>query len=241
MLPPIKGLIENTLIDWEGKIASILFLPGCNLRCPYCHAGHLVGAPEALEAIPFEAIERLGVEHRGWIDGMVISGGEPTLHAGLPELCERIRALGLLVKLDTNGTHPEVVEGLLERDLLDYVAMDVKAPFDERYEPVTGVSCDVDTLRRSAMLIMDSGVEHEFRMTVCPRFTAAEEVVEAARGIRGAAQFILQRFNPEDCLDPSLRNVKPYTPEDLKEFAAKAREFVSRCFLRGDAVAEAAD
>lgn len=241
MVPPIKGLIENTLIDWEGRIASILFLPGCNLRCPYCHAGHLVSSPNDLESIPFEAISALARRHTGWLDGIVISGGEPTLHSGIAELCARIRSLGLAVKLDTNGTRPDVLESLLAQDLLDCVAMDVKAPIGAKYHEVTGTTCDLDAIRESAMALIESDIEYEFRMTVCPTFTTEEEVVGAARDIRGARRFILQQFHPESCADKALRSVRPYTRETLKEFAAKAGKFVRHCSVRGEPVDIAAD
>lgn len=241
MLPPIKGFVENTLLDWEGRIASILFLPGCNLRCPYCHAGHLVSAAGALESIPFETVEALARKHRGWLDGVVISGGEPTLHEGLFDLCDRIRALGLQVKLDTNGTRPQVLRSLLDLGSVDYVAMDVKAPLNEKYHAAAGVECDVDAIRQSVLALMESDVDYEFRMTVCPALASEEDVHATAMDVRGARRFVLQPFKPELCRDPSLRTVRPYPRNALKQFAAKAGKFVAQCFVRGEPVPQAAE
>jgi pyruvate formate lyase activating enzyme len=235
VIPPIKGFIENTLIDWEGKIASILFLPQCNFRCPYCHSPHLVTTPNDLESIPFESVSDLLKRHSGWIDGVVITGGEPTLQDGLPELAERIKKMGLLVKLDTNGTAPDVVRQLIHDRLVDYVAMDIKAPFSaERYEPVAGVPCDIAALEDTAALLLQNGGDYEFRTTVCPAFLNSDDVVQIAQAIRGAKRYILQLFQPKSCLDPAMLSVQPYTRAQVRSFAARASEFVSTCTVRGD-------
>ncbi|MEW6355065.1 MAG: anaerobic ribonucleoside-triphosphate reductase activating protein [Planctomycetota bacterium] len=240
MLPPIKGFIPNTLIDWEGRIASIIFLPGCNLRCPYCHAGHLVGAPNTLESIPFDSLEEKARSQRGWLDGVVISGGEPTLHNTLAELCERIRSLGLGVKLDTNGTRPDHLRFLIEKGLVDCVSMDVKAPLD-KYPQATRADCDVAAVRESITMLLDGDLEYEFRMTVCPAVSTEEDVMNTAKEIRGARVFYLQQFNPEFAMDPSLRDVRPYPREQLREFAQKASRFVNLCVVRGEPLPVAAD
>lgn len=241
MIPPIKGFIENTLIDWEGKIASILFLPQCNFRCPYCHSPHLVIDPNGLESIPFEAISELFKRQRGWIDGVVITGGEPTLQDGLPELAEKIKAMGLLVKLDTNGSHPEVVRQLKADHLVDYVAMDLKAPLDaEHYARVAGVPCDTAALEETIAILRTNGLDHEFRTTVCPAFLDGDDILQIAESIQGARRFVLQPFQPKTCLDPALLEVQPYTREQLRAFAAQATKFVPNTTVRGDSDSPAA-
>jgi len=238
MLPAIKGLIENTLIDWEGKIAATIFLPSCNFRCPYCHAGYLVQAPNRLESIPFSAVAGLIARHKGWMDGIVISGGEPTLHDGLVDLTMEIKRLGLGVKLDTNGSKPQIVNTLLKTGQVDCVAMDIKAPLNDKYHQVAGKQVDVSALERSVSIIMDWDGEYEFRMTVCPAFTGEQDVVEAARSVGGAKTFVLQQFKPDFCMSKELRKVKPYNKETLNEFAQQASKYVKECRVRGEPVEE---
>ncbi len=232
--PPIRGFIENTLIDWDGKIACEVFLPGCNLRCPFCHAGHLLTNSGELESIPISAVTDCIDRHKGWIDGVVISGGEPTLHPNLGNMIEKFRSHGALVKLDTNGTRPEIIKDLIERKLIDAISMDIKTALDERYYEAAGVRCDLDAIRRSTHLIMDSSIEYEFRTTVCPAFVGLDELRSIAQSIRDAKKYILQQFKPGDCLDPAMNKLVAYPRETLREFAAQLRQYVELCIVRGD-------
>jgi pyruvate formate lyase activating enzyme len=204
--PPIRGLIENTLIDWEGKVACEIFLPTCNLRCPFCHAGHLLTNDGSLESIPVSSVTGVLDRNRGWIDGVVISGGEPTIHLTLPALIEELRSHGALIKLDTNGTRPDVLDDLMHRGLIDAVSMDIKAPLDDRYYEAAGVVCNLDVIRESIRLIMASGIDYEFRTTVCPDYHDLDVLIDIGRGIRGAKRYVLQPFRPGFCLDPSLNS-----------------------------------
>ncbi len=235
MLPPIKGFIENTLIDWEGKIASIVFLPLCNWRCGYCHATHLVAGNNELESIPLSAVTSLLDSHKGWIDGVVITGGEPTLHSGLDQLCEEFKNRSLLVKLDTNGSIPRVLRNLTERKLIDYVAMDLKAPLTARYAEIARAKVDLLDIHDTIEHLIGSQIEHEFRMTVCPTLLGEDDVLAAARAVRGAQRFILQQFSPQRCLDKAFETITPYPRERLVEWAAKCAPFVKAAYLRGDA------
>jgi len=232
--PPIRGFIENTLIDWEGKIACEVFLPTCNLRCPFCHAGHLLTNDGELESIPVSAVTDCLDRHKGWIDGVVLSGDEPTLHPGLDALIEEFRRHGAMIKLDTNGTRPEVLEDLIARKRIEAVSMDIKAPFDGRYHAAAGRACDVDAIRRSAELIMASDLEYEFRTTVCPAFLGPDDLHDIAQAIRGARKYILQQFRPGHCLDPAVDAVEPYPRDILREFAAGLKPYVGLCLVRGD-------
>src|SRR3989304_7120705 len=127
----IKGFIESSLIEWEGNIVAILFLPHCNLRCPYCHATHLVKKPNELESIPLEVVERRIEKNKSWLDGVVITGGEPTLHDEVDLLIKPFKDMGLKVRIDSNGTNPDKLEDLIQSELIDCVAMDIKAPLRE--------------------------------------------------------------------------------------------------------------
>ncbi|HUW57791.1 MAG TPA: anaerobic ribonucleoside-triphosphate reductase activating protein [Planctomycetota bacterium] len=234
MFPNIKGFIQNSLIDWPGRIASIVFLPGCNFRCPFCHAAHLVVRPNELESIPFDSIRASLVERADWIDGVIISGGEPTTSEGLPALVEAIGALGFPVKLDTNGSHPEIVESLVAGGVVQAISMDVKAPLDERYKRLAGVEVDLEAIRRSIGFLLSGGVaEYEFRTTVPPGFLDGDAIVEIARTIEGAKAYVLQDFQGVDCIDASLAGLKPLGPEVLRGYAERARAYVQRCWVRG--------
>jgi len=235
-LPPVAGYHPVTLIDWPGRLAAILFLPRCNLRCPFCHAGSLLGDP--VETIPFDAILEHLRSRDGWIDGVVLCGGEPTLWPGLERLCRTIRGAGLAVKLDTNGTRPDVLAHLLDAGLLDAVAMDLKAPVDERYHRATGTTVDLAAIERSIDLLMADRVDYEFRTTVCPAFLGEDEIVAMGRRIAGAARWILQRFEPANALDPALRTTEPTSPTLLSALAVAGRRFVRRCAVRGQPEAQ---
>lgn len=234
MFPPIKGFIENTMLDWEGALASVVFLPGCNFRCGYCHAGHLLETFPSDESIPVESVLMNLRRQRGWVDGVVISGGEPTLHRNLTQLVRAFKAEGIGVKLDTNGSHPEVLNQLLYDELLDYVAMDFKAPLDERYEQVAGGPVDLDAIRGSMSLLIAGDVPYEFRTTVCPRDLTGDDILEMAQTITGAKLYYLQAFRPLHCLDHSLLDVKPYNPDEMRELCKLAAPYVQRCMVRGD-------
>jgi len=149
----IKGFTKNTLMDWSGKIASILFLPVCNFRCPYCHASELVVDSSAIPNIQVAEIDEYLQANRGWIDGVVITGGEPTLQTNLLQLIDHLREQDLAIKLFTNGSRPAVVRELIETSRLDAIAMDVKAPLDERYNKAAGVEVDTSAIRQSIELI----------------------------------------------------------------------------------------
>jgi pyruvate formate lyase activating enzyme len=229
VMPQIKGFRKNTLLDWEGKIACIIFLPGCNLRCPYCHTSALVTEPGTQPDIPLDEVDDYLEKNHGWIDGVVITGGEPTLHPGLVGLVDHFIALGLQVKLFTNGTRPEVVRELIESGRLASISMDVKGPLDQRYQRAAGAPVDLDAIRESIDAVRDSGIRYKFRTTVCPAILGYADVVETARSLRGARVFNLQQFRPVDCLDPSFENIRPYPLEELRRMAEAAGEFVEQC------------
>ncbi|MBE3070140.1 MAG: anaerobic ribonucleoside-triphosphate reductase activating protein [Planctomycetes bacterium] len=231
-LPPIAGYHPTTLIDWPGRLAAIVFLPGCNLRCRFCHAEALLALPD--EAIPLQAVLDHVASREGWIDGVVVCGGEPTVWPTLPDLCRTLRGAGLDVKLDTNGTRPEVVRALLDEGLVQAVAMDVKAPLDQRYREVCAApDLDLDALGRTIDLLMAGEAEYEFRTTVCPAFIDEAEIRAIGRRIAGARRWVLQRFEPARALDPDLRTVAPLGPARLEALAEIGRTYVSRCLIRG--------
>jgi pyruvate formate lyase activating enzyme len=226
----IKGFLETSLLDWPGKLAAVLFLPGCNFRCPYCHNHPLVLHPEGFESIPLKYILKRLRELREWIDGVCVSGGEPTLSPHLPFLLEQMKAEGWAVKVDTNGSFPAKIHELMERHLVDCVAMDIKAPLDPiSYSQCAGVSVDISAIRESISVLADGGVDYSFRMTVVPGLLREEQICEAAHQLVGIGRLLLQDFNPFNPLNPELKRVKPAGEMELQ----RMQERVDAIFGQG--------
>lgn len=218
----IKGFLETSFVDWPGNVVSVLFLPGCNFRCPFCHNHSLVLNPEGYEDIPLENILNRLDEMGGWVDGVCITGGEPTIHPLLPSLIQEIKGLGLRVKLDTNGSHPHVLRSLGEEGLVDFVAMDVKAPLDElSYARAAGVPVDLQKVRESISFLTKAKVEHEFRITIVPALHREEDLLQLARQLRGSSSLTPQNFDPQDPLDGRLKGISPYPEEWLGEMGER--------------------
>ncbi len=234
MLPPIRGFIESSLIEWEGQISSIVILQGCNLNCPFCHSAHLISREMPAEVVPLDGILAFLEGRRAWVDGVVISGGEPTVHPELPELLAAFKGLGLGIKLDTNGTAPGMLSDLIDMGLVDYVAMDLKAPLTaKRYARAAGGAVDLEAVKRSARLLLKGRVDYEFRTTVCPAVVRLEDLPEMARSVAGARRYVLQQFTPETAGSPELRATQPYPKEQLAEIARSLAGTVTDCCLRG--------
>jgi pyruvate formate lyase activating enzyme len=231
---PIKGFQEITLTDWEGKVASIIFLGGCNFRCGFCHSSDLVMNHKSIPDIPFAGIEEFLKVKKTWVDGVEITGGEPTLYGkALLELTAHIRRLGFKVKLDTNGTNPFLIKKIIESNAVDYIAMDIKAPLNRKsYE--NAVSCDVnmENIIRSKDIILNSNLDYEFRTTVVPGIINESNILMMAADIKGAKKYCIQQFVPRDTLDKKYLSVKPYQAEVLEEMARKAGHYVKKVVLR---------
>jgi len=225
----IKGFLETSFVDWPGKLCSVMFLPSCNFRCSYCHNSELVLHPDMIANIPFDqVIERLQ-DMQGWIDGVCVSGGEPTIHPFLPHLLQAIRQQGLLTKLDTNGGRPEMLAALLNDKLIDYVAMDIKAPLaEDAYCKVTGVRGMTENVKKSIDIIRTSNVPYEFRFTVLPSYHQPEDIFRVAEALCGATKLKLQNFKPAHTLDPLLNTCRSYDAEDITIYQQKVDQIISR-------------
>ena len=227
----VKGLIDISFVDWDGKISSVLFLPTCNFRCPFCHNVNLVLCPEKLDTIPFEYIEDQLKKQKGWTDGVCITGGEPTLHSSLPELCSRIKKMGLMVKLDTNGTNPTMLKELMDMKLVDYVAMDIKAPLTiEKYSKATGVNTEklLENVKESIRLLMESGIDYEFRTTVVPSIHTLDDIKQVCLSLKGCRKYVLQKFDVsigKTVLDPDFMT-KSLSEKEMQKFLATAQEVI---------------
>ncbi len=228
----IGGFLKTTLSDWDGRVSCLIFLAGCNFSCPYCHNPEIANGvcDGEDERIILEYIE----ENSDFLEGVVVSGGEPTLDRDLYKLLREIKRTGLLIKLDTNGSSPEVLDDVIGARLVDYVAMDIKAPlYSERYRAATGGYGDVETIRKSIRTVMDSGVGYEFRTTVYPGVLSPDDVTDIARSVSGAELFCIQQFRPKVTLDPGAGKVKPYSVKELRAMHDAAKPYVKRVSVRG--------
>lgn len=234
--PAIAGVEATSLIDFPGHLSAVLFVQGCDFRCPYCHNPELIATgavvgPNGCFGMPLDELADLLARRVRVLDGIVITGGEPLLHPGLAEFAAWIRSYGYSVKLDTNGSLPDRLEAVLAAGVIDYVAMDVKSS-PERYSEAAGCHVDVDHIARSIALIRGSGLPHEFRSTVLPRLHDVATVAEMARMIQGAPRYYLQRFRPARTLDSEFGSERAFTEDEMQTLAAAAREFVEACRVR---------
>ena len=226
----IGGLQRFSLIDYPGKISAVIFTQGCNFRCPYCHNPELVGFDRE-DLIEEDYVLSFLEERRGKIDGVVLTGGEPTLQSDLVDFLKEIKNLGFLIKLDTNGSCPEVIEELLEAKLLDYIAMDIKASL-ENYSEITNAKVDIGKIKRSIDVIMHSGVTYEFRTTVVKSQLKMDDILKIGEAIRSADLYVLQSFRPTKTLDPNFLKETSYTKEELEDIASSLKKLVKRTIVR---------
>ncbi|MCQ5376229.1 MAG: anaerobic ribonucleoside-triphosphate reductase activating protein [Methanomassiliicoccales archaeon] len=231
----IVGFSKTSLVDWDGCVASTIYLPGCNFRCPACHNRDLVINPDSLEEISLGEIESYIRANKDFLDGVVITGGEPTIHKDLRDLITWLRHLGMKIKLDTNGSRPEVIKDLMEDELLDFIAMDIKAPLNEKYNDVSGIEAPLEEIKRSISLIMESGIDYEFRTTVVPIFLNEDDIESIAAFIGGARKYALQQFRPKNTIDERLSALNPYPTEKIRRMAEIAKSYVKRVVIRGEA------
>ena len=230
----IKGWVKTSLVDYPGQIAASLFCGGCNFRCPNCHNSGIVLHPKDYADVDEREIWSFMESRVGLLDGVVLSGGEPTLQPDLLSCALRLRGLGYQVKLDTNGYRPEEVQAMIEQSAVNYVAMDVKAPLvPARYARAAGVPVDVDRIRRTIDLLLEGEVAYEFRTTVVPGLLAEADIAQIARSIGRARRYYLQQFVARNTLDPELLKTAPYAPDRLRAMADLAREWVEKVDVRG--------
>lgn len=232
----IKGFIDLSLVDWDGKVSAVIFLPGCNFRCPFCYNSTIVLRPEQLPTIPFERIKHYLTEKRGWLDGVVITGGEPTIHTELPHLCRQIKELQLLVKLDTNGTNPQVIEELIAQGLVDYIAMDIKAPLTiESYSRATGVTMEklLNEVKRTLKFLMDNHVDYEFRTTLVRTVHGVKDLKQMHRSLQGCRKYVLQNFKGDvETLDPKFKEIKPFSQLEMERFLSLTKQTMPNASTR---------
>lgn len=223
-----------TLIDYPSKVAAIVFTIGCNFRCSFCYNTRLVD-PKLFsdsDVITEEEFFSFLKSRVGKLDAVVITGGEPTLHKDLESFILKIKEMGFLVKLDTNGTNPEVIRKLLDKNLVDYIAMDIKNDLlGWNYEKIVKVGVDMSLLLESIKMIMNFDIDYEFRTTIAPGISK-ENILNIARHIHGAKKYYLQKFQDMDVLDNSCKEVNWLSEDELDDIAKEVRAFVGECKVR---------
>lgn len=220
----IAGFRKTSFVDYPGQPCAVVFTPYCNMNCTYCHNAEILRGE--LSFVPEEEVMAYLEKRAGLLKALVISGGEPTLQQNLIPFIEQARALGYSIKLDTNGAKPEVLKDLLHRGLLDYVAMDIKAS-PEKYDAVTQTKVDLDAVRKSIVLLRNSGIPHEFRTTFAPELTK-EDILSAASLVRGTERYYLQQYRPRCETDADA-----HLPSYVRETAEAVAEAIGVCEVRG--------
>jgi len=221
-----SGLQKVSLIDYPNKVASVLFTPGCNLKCPFCHNWRIAMDPKPpflQEAVALRILE----SRKKYVDAVVVTGGEPTMHKELPKFLAKLKRRGFQVKLDTNGFYPEVLEECLP--YVDYVALDVKTCL-EKYTQLGAK--DTAGLMRTVEILKTGKVPYEFRTTAVPELVTAEDVRCIGEIVKGAETHAFQQFSPEDTLDKKFAALKPYASEKITEFAETMKKYVENVILR---------
>lgn len=227
----IGGLQKLTLIDFPGNLACTIFLSGCNFKCPWCYSRELV-LPQNIKLQPKisqdEVFDFLAAR-KNLLGGVVICGGEPTIHEDLAGFIEKIKKMNFLVKLDTNGSNPQALKGLIAENLIDYAAMDVKLP-KERYYELSGA--DAQKIAQSIQILKNSKIDSEFRTTVVPSVHTKKDIIAIAKWISPAKKYYLQNFRPEKTIDPEFEAKKPFSDEDLLDMQKAVAPLFETCRIR---------
>ena len=232
----IAGLQRTTLIDYPGKLACIIFLAGCNFRCPWCYSAELVLPAKIIKQPKISEKEILDFlrERQGLLEGVVICGGEPTINKDLIQFLEKIKNLGYFIKLDTNGSNPKVVKDLVDRKLIDYVAMDIKTSFENPvYKNIMIEGITIDNIKESVEFLKKGTIDWDFRTTVVNTIHTKEDFLEIAKWIGGPnVKYYLQNFRAEKTIDPEFEKIEPFKDEFLQEIVKEISPYFKICQVR---------
>jgi len=224
------GLQRFSLIDYPGELAAIVFTVGCNFRCPYCHNPELVNG--TAEKIPESDVLSFLSKRQGKLTAVSVTGGEPTLHGKeLLSFIKMVKDLGYKVKIDTNGTNPELLEILIKEKFIDYIAMDIKAPLD-KYSEIVRAKVDIFLIKKSIDLILNGEVPYEFRTTVLKGMLGENDIKEILKIIKGARLYCIQNFISTKTLDPSFLNKRGLSKKELEKLAMLSEKYVNTCEIR---------
>ncbi|MBW2972091.1 anaerobic ribonucleoside-triphosphate reductase activating protein [Candidatus Woesearchaeota archaeon] len=231
----IAGIERTSMVDWPGNICSTVFIAGCNFRCGFCHNPELV-LPEEIEKIESMTeteLLTLLVERKRLIDGVCITGGEPLMSPDIVKLLHRLKDKGFKIKLDTNGSVPTLLRKIIEERLVDYVAMDIKAP-KSRYQEVTGTKINPELIEQSIKILKENTIDYEFRTTVVKGLLAKKDIESIGEWIKGAEAYYLQQFiGTEKTLSPEYHKRKAYTPDELHRMMDAVKNNFKKTGVRG--------
>lgn len=227
----IAGLQKSSLVDYPSKIAAVVFTLGCNFRCPYCHNPNILTAVSTNRLFDEAAVFDFLKTRKGKLDAVVVSGGEPTLQKGLSEFFKKLKELGFLTKLDTNGSSPKILEYLIKEELLDYVAMDIKAPI-EKYKEIALVNIDTNNILKSIEILKNSKIGYEFRTTTVKSQLSFEDFEKIGKMLCGAENYYLQKFKPDITLNPDFAKEKTYTDEEFLKIKTMLLKYIKNVHIR---------
>ncbi|MDD3725750.1 MAG: anaerobic ribonucleoside-triphosphate reductase activating protein [Candidatus Ratteibacteria bacterium] len=227
----IGGLQKTSLIEFPGRLSCIIFIQRCNFRCPYCHNPELVLPEKFLPLLDNSEVLSFLEKRTKYLDGVVITGGEPCIDDDLLPFVRKLKGMGYAIKIDTNGSFPEVLQDIIAEGLVDYIAMDVKGP-PEKYSVVAGVDVDVEKIKASISLIVKGNVPYEFRTTVVKELLDISDFEGIGKLIKGARHFYLQRFVPSKTVDPAMLSSHTYSDTEFEEIRTVMLKYVERCEIR---------
>jgi pyruvate formate lyase activating enzyme len=227
----IGGFQKTSLLDYPDYISAIIWTVGCNFRCPFCYNKNLIFGD--VETYPQEEIFSFLEKRKGKLEGLVITGGEPLLQEDIVDFTGKVKKLGYLIKIDTNGTYPEKLKELIDKKLVDYIAMDVKAQ-KKKYDQLTGVKTKLIDIEKSIAIIKNDAPDYEFRTTFIPGLLKKEDIIEIAKWLEGSKRFYLQQFkNDIPLVSSEYQNIAPYTKKELMETLNEIKHYFQNCDVRG--------
>lgn len=229
----VKKVVERNLKEWEGKAVTILFLGGCNFKCQYCNQKDLVLEPNSIQDMQYEMIKAFLLSNKKWIDGVVISGGEPTLNQSLSPLLFELKKLGFLTKVLTNGTNEILIRKLLLSKLIDLISIDIKAPIDEeKYKKFIKSSFDLRNLKNLLTFLKTSSFDYEISVTPHPSTMSEEDFEDIVESFTGIKKFVIRKIEKNDYLDEKLKNIMPYSDDYINMLYLKAKRYLKNCNVR---------
>jgi len=227
----IGGLQKTSLLDYPDKISAIMWTVGCNFRCPFCYNKNLVFGN--VEEVSEEEIFSFLKKRKGKLEGLVISGGEPLMHKDISKFIEKVKKIGYLVKIDTNGTFPDKLRELIDKKLVDYVSMDVKAPIS-KYNKLSGVKTDIKKIEKSIKILQNSSIDYEFKTTFVPGLLEKNDIIEIAKWLDGSKKYFLQQFkNDTSLISNNLEDVSPHSKQEIMETFNDIKPYFEECDVRG--------
>ncbi|MBU2577525.1 anaerobic ribonucleoside-triphosphate reductase activating protein [Patescibacteria group bacterium] len=238
----IAGYLKTSLIEWPGLISSVVFTPGCNFRCPFCHNPELINLSGKSKLLKEEEIISDLEKRKQWVDAVAITGGEPTLQKDLPEFLKKLKKMGYQIMVETNGSKPEVLKTLFKESLVDFIGMDLKGNFEDydKYAGIQDSKLEIrnlnSKLKNSIEEIIKSGLKYELRTTVVPGLHTKDNLIELAEDIReisGNCSWYLQQFRSTSCLNPEFTKLKPFSKEEMENFQKIFKKHFPQVFLRG--------